>query len=57
MYLGGEVVASKTGEVYYFPWCSGGDAVPAQYQRWFKDETAAQKAGYRPAKNCRGLAQ
>ena len=57
MYLGGEVVASKTGNVYYFPWCPGGQNIPPQYQQWFKDEATAKAAGFVPAKNCKGLVQ
>lgn len=53
--LGGYVVASRSGEVYYFPWCAGASNITAQNQRWFESEAAAEQAGYRPAKNCRGL--
>ncbi len=55
MSLGGQYVASKTGEVYYFPWCAGAEKIAAANQRWFASELAAQKAGYRAAKNCKGL--
>lgn len=54
---GGQYVASRTGEVYYFPWCAGAQKIAAQNQRWFATEEAARKAGYRPAKNCKGLAE
>jgi hypothetical protein len=52
---GGMFVASKTGEVYYYPWCGGAQNIATDQQVWFKSEEAAQKAGYRPAKNCKGL--
>ena len=55
--LGGQFVASRTGSVYYFPWCGGAQQIPAGDQLWFASENAAQKAGYSPAKNCKGLAQ
>ena len=55
MYLGGLLVAAKTGHSYYFPWCAGMDKISPENQVWFKDEVAAQKAGYTPAKNCKGL--
>jgi hypothetical protein len=55
MQLGGQYVASRTGSVYYFPWCSGAQNIAPANQRWFQSEAAAQKAGYRPAKNCKGL--
>ncbi len=53
--LGGEVVASRSGSVYYFPWCGGVSAIKPENMRSFKDEEAARAAGYRPAKNCKGL--
>ena len=55
--MGGLVVASWSGTVYYYPWCSGAGNIAPQNQRWFKDEKSAQTAGYRPAKNCKGLGQ
>lgn len=55
MPLGGHYVASRTGSVYYFPWCAGAAQIAPQNERWFKNEAEAKKAGYRPAKNCKGL--
>lgn len=55
MPLGGEYVASRTGEVYYYPWCSGALKIPEEKQRWFKTAEEAKRAGYRPAKNCKGM--
>jgi hypothetical protein len=55
MATGGEYEASKAGTTYYFPWCSGAESIQPQDQVWFKSESAAQKAGYSPAKNCKGL--
>ena len=55
--MGGLVVAAWSGSVYYYPWCSGAGNIARQNQRWFADEKSAQVAGYRPAKNCKGLAQ
>lgn len=52
---GGQYVASRTGSVYYFPWCSGAAAIAPQNERWFASKEAAEKAGYRAAKNCKGL--
>lgn len=52
---GGQYVASRTGEVYYYPWCAGAKQILPQNQRWFATEEAAKAAGYRPAKNCKGL--
>lgn len=53
--MGGYVVASDTGTVYYLPWCAGAQKVALTKQRWFQTEKAAQAAGYRAAKNCKGL--
>lgn len=53
--LGGQFVAARTGAVYYFPWCSGATKILPKNQVWFSTEKDAQKAGYRAAKNCKGL--
>ena len=55
MYIGGLFVASKTGGSYYYPWCISDTKILPANQVWFKDESSAQKAGYKPAKNCKGL--
>jgi hypothetical protein len=52
---GGYVVASRTGSVYYLPWCSGAQKMSPQNQVWFGSEEAAEKAGYTPSKSCKGL--
>ena len=52
---GGLVVASKSGTAYHFPWCAGASSIKESNKIWFKDEAAARKAGYAPAKNCKGL--
>jgi hypothetical protein len=54
--VGGLIVASKTGSVYYFPWCSGALKMTEQNKRWFADEASALAAGYTPSKSCKGLA-
>ncbi len=56
MTVGGLVVASRSGSVYYFPWCAGALKIAPQNERWFDTEAAAQRAGYAPAKTCKGLA-
>ena len=52
---GGLVVGSRSGSVYHFPWCPGAETMKESNKVWFKDEEAARKAGYSPAKNCPGL--
>lgn len=55
MYRGGLYVASRGASSYYYPWCGGATRIAPENQVWFKTEAAAQKAGYTPAKNCKGL--
>ena len=55
MNIGGLIVASRTGNAYYFPWCSGVDKILLQNRVWFASEEKARQAGYAPAKNCKGL--
>src|SRR3989344_9050145 len=52
---GGLLVAARSGSVYYYPWCAGASRILPQNQRWIQSEEAARKAGYAPAKNCKGL--
>lgn len=55
--LGGEFVASRTGSVYYYPWCGGARSIAEKSKVWFPSEEAARRAGYRAAKNCKGLVE
>ncbi len=55
MNIGGLVVASRNGTVYQFPWCGGAANIKPENQVWFKDEKAAQAAGYVASKACKGL--
>lgn len=57
MAIGGQVVASRTGKAYHFPWCPGATSMKETNKIWFKDEEAARSAGYAPAANCEGLKQ
>jgi hypothetical protein len=52
---GGEVVASKSGKVYYLPWCSGVKRIKAANLVTFPSAAVAAAAGLTPAKNCPGL--
>lgn len=52
---GGMVIASRTGSTYYFPWCTSAAKILPANQRIFASAAAAQKAGLRAAKNCKGL--
>ena len=53
--IGGQVVASKTGIRYHFPWCSGAQRISEANKMWFHSVEDARKAGYIPASNCKGL--
>lgn len=55
MPIGGQVVASRTGSAYHYPWCGGASSIKEGNKVWFKSEEAARAAGYKPAKNCKGL--
>lgn len=52
---GGQVVASKSGTKYHFPWCSGAKTISEKNKIWFDSPEAARVAGYTPAANCKGL--
>lgn len=48
-------VASKNGTKYHFPWCSGASTIKEENKIWFSSKEEAEKAGYQPAGNCKGL--
>ncbi len=48
-------IASKNGTKYYFQWCSGAKRIKDGNKVSFSTIEEAQKAGYSPAKNCKGL--
>lgn len=49
------VVGSRSGSVYHLPWCSGAQNISDFNKVWFDSKEEAEKAGYRPAGNCKGL--
>jgi hypothetical protein len=51
----GQVVASKTGKRYHFPWCGGAKQISDKNKIYFATTEAARAAGYLPATNCPGL--
>lgn len=53
--IGGLVVASRGGSSYHFPWCAGADSILERNKLWFSSEEDARRAGYAPARNCKGL--
>lgn len=54
-FMGGLFVASRSGNVYYYPWCAGAGKIAPSSQVWFSSETEARQAGYAPARACTGL--
>lgn len=53
--VAGQIIASKTGTKYHFPWCSGAKAISEKNRIIFASKEEAEKAGYAPAGNCKGL--
>jgi hypothetical protein len=51
----GQVVASNTGTKYHLPWCSGAQRISEANKIYFASKAEAEKAGYAPAANCKGL--
>ncbi len=48
-------VASKNGTKYHYPWCPGALNIKEENKIWFSSKNEAEKAGYTPAANCKGL--
>lgn len=51
----GEVVASKKGTKYHYPWCGSAKTIAEENKIYFKSIEEARAAGYTPAANCKGL--
>lgn len=51
----GRVVASKNGTKYHLPWCPGAERILESNKIWFDSIEEAEKAGYSPAANCKGI--
>jgi len=51
----GEVWASRTGDKYHLPTCSGAKSISAKNKITFSSIEEARRAGYLPAGNCKGL--
>lgn len=48
-------VASKNGKKYYYAWCESSQKIKESNRIWFATKEEAEKSGYSPAANCRGL--
>lgn len=51
----GQVIGSKSGKKYYFPWCGTLQRVKPENRVPFASIAEARAAGYTPAGNCKGL--
>lgn len=51
----GEVIGSKSGKKYYFPWCGTVKRIKPENQVHFASIEAARAAGFTPGGNCKGL--
>jgi len=51
----GQVVASKNGTKYHYPWCAGAKQISEKNKITFDSIEKARAAGYTPATNCKGL--
>lgn len=51
----GQVIASKNGTKYHYPWCSGATRMKEENKLYFNSIEEARAAGYEPAGNCKGL--
>jgi len=48
-------VGSRNGSKYHYPWCSGAQRIKGSNKVQFSSKEEAEKAGYTPAVNCKGL--
>jgi hypothetical protein len=51
----GAYVASKSGTKYHLPWCTGAKQIKESNKIWFETKEEAERAGYTPASNCKGI--
>ena len=48
-------VASRNGKKYYYAWCDSSQKIKESNKVWFSTKEEAEKSGYQPAENCKGL--
>jgi len=48
-------VASKNGTKYHLPWCGSAKQIKEENKIWFATKEDAERAGYTPASNCKGI--
>ena len=52
---GGELVGSKNGTKYYYPWCTGVSRISPANLVHFSSKSDAEKQGYTASATCKGL--
>ena len=52
---GSEVIVSKNGTKYYYPWCGALSRIKPENRVIFASASLARQAGYKPAQNCKGV--
>ncbi len=50
-----ELVGSKNGKKYYYPWCSGVSRISEANLLHFTSKADAEAQGYTPSSTCKGL--
>lgn len=50
-----QLVGSKSGKKYHYPWCSGASRIAEANRVYFTSKADAEAQGYTPASNCKGL--
>lgn len=48
-------VASKSGTKYHLSWCGSAKQIKEENKIWFATKEEAEKVGYSPASNCKGI--
>ena len=51
----GSFVGSRNSDKYHYPWCPGAQRIKEENKVWFTTREEAERAGYTPASNCKGL--
>lgn len=50
-----QYVASKSGTKYHLLWCPGAKSIKEENKIFFGSKEEAERAGYTPAANCKGI--
>lgn len=50
-----QLIASKNGKKYYYPWCTGVQKISEANRVYFASKTEAEARGYTASATCKGL--